>query len=121
MIYYGVIKSIYFSKHCIRDVLLYSDYAFHQDPDSGHWKFLKYRHTSEGLKVEFFTVSDLLDYLYKDLSTFSVKFERSELNIIKKMPERKDPFDPHIQEVISDFNYMRDHFIKNMKLGGDYD
>ncbi|ATN93099.1 hypothetical protein CPT_Melville_125 [Salmonella phage Melville] len=112
MIYYGVIKTIYFSEHRIRDVLLESDYAFHQDPRSGHWKFLKYRFSPEGLKYEFFTASDLLDYLYTDLMHTSIPFKRHELNKMMPVPPRKDPFDSSNVEVIKDFKWMRDTYTK---------
>lgn len=50
-----------------RDFMLNADYVFTYDDESRTWKFLKYRFSAEGYNSEFFSVEQLLDYVYKDL------------------------------------------------------
>lgn len=87
MIYYGCTHSIFFSEDLVRNVMLHSDYAFTQDRDSGHWKFLKYRYSKEGRNTEFFSVQDLLDYVYKDMMKCFNQFPRELMNYLTPLPE----------------------------------
>lgn len=118
MIYYGCTHSIFFSEDFVRDIMLHSDYAFTQDSKSGHWKFLKYRYSKEGLNTQFFNVQDLLDYVYKDMMNCFHRFPRELMGHLTPLPELdysdisqfsyKDPY----SKVIAKWRMMIDLYKK---------
>lgn len=121
MIYYAVVNSIWYSENFNRDAMLFCDYAFTKDPETGHWKFLKYRFTKEGFNTQFFDIQSLLDYVYKDLIIAFHSFDKEKMKHLRKLPgyELSIPINAQenpINTVVREWRQLLDTYRVNYNL-----